>query len=130
MGTVCVVLISYWGLRRLVPPLQPCQSSISRTVIGPDKRFKAVVFERDCGATTAFSTQVSIAPANQELSDLAGNVFIAELADSGTEDKLGGPVVILEWKSERSLQLTYYKSARSYLKVARVGDISVTYEVK
>src|SRR5687767_10343542 len=44
-----------------------CGNDIQLTVVSPDRKLKAVVFERSCGATTGFSTQVSVLPADRDL---------------------------------------------------------------
>jgi hypothetical protein len=44
----------------------PCGNSIRATAPSPSGRAKAVVFVRDCGATTGYSTQVSVLPARAE----------------------------------------------------------------
>lgn len=81
----------------------------------PDKSLKAVIFQRDCGATTGFSKQVSILPANQSLPNESGNALVADTdhgkAPSGPG---GGPEVIAEWKSSRELVLRLHPSARTF----------------
>jgi hypothetical protein len=37
-----------------------CANEVLSQTVSPDAKMKAVVFQRDCGATTGFSTQVSI----------------------------------------------------------------------
>ena len=39
-----------------------CGTTIRRVVSAPSGKATAVIFERDCGATTSFSTQISIVP--------------------------------------------------------------------
>lgn len=53
---------------------------IDETLPALDK--KAVIFVRDCGTTTGYSTHLSILDCNEKLHDNSGNVFIAE-ADHG-----------------------------------------------
>ena len=45
--------------------------------ISPDKKYKAVVFERNINATTKQSYQLSIINANDEIKNKSGNVFIS-----------------------------------------------------
>ena len=49
-----------------------CGNEIFQEASSPDNSYKAVVFQRDCGATTGFSTQVSILGTNDELLNEAG----------------------------------------------------------
>jgi len=53
-----------------------CGNGIHAEVHSPDHRYKAIVFQRDCGATTGFSTQVSILKIDAELQNDSGNIFV------------------------------------------------------
>jgi hypothetical protein len=53
-----------------------CENEISQSVISPSGKMKAVVFSRNCGATTGANTQVSIIPASGMLLDDGGNTLI------------------------------------------------------
>lgn len=76
-----------------------CGNTETRTVVSPDGQIKAVVFERDCGATTGFSTQVSILRANQTLPDDGGNVLVTDASEAST--------VHVVWTGARTLQIQY-----------------------
>jgi hypothetical protein len=53
-----------------------CGNDVISEIYSPDKKMKVVVFRRSCGATTGFSTHVSILNAWDKLSnDEAGNVY-------------------------------------------------------
>ncbi|HEY7181405.1 MAG TPA: hypothetical protein VIC84_08295, partial [Blastocatellia bacterium] len=71
----CLLLLSIYsaGCLNLA---DGCGNEILRVHYSPTKKLKAVVFERDCGATTGFSAQISIIPANSDLPNKAGNVFV------------------------------------------------------
>lgn len=43
-----------------------------------DKKQKAILFTRDCGATTSFSTQISLLEDGEPLANEEGNIFIAK----------------------------------------------------
>jgi hypothetical protein len=55
-----------------------CGNTVIREVLSPDHRIKAVVFQRDCGATTGFSTQVSLLSAQATLPNYSGNIFLTD----------------------------------------------------
>jgi hypothetical protein len=55
-----------------------CGNYVHSTMISPDKRHKAVVFQRDCGATTGFTTQISILEKDDSLANSSGNIFIID----------------------------------------------------
>jgi hypothetical protein len=66
--------------------VDPCGNAVLSEEYSPNREFRAVVFERDCGATTGFSTQVSVLTANGQFltqpswlhSTQPGNVFVAD----------------------------------------------------
>ncbi len=53
-----------------------CGHTIYAELASPDIRYKAIVFERNCGATTDFSTQISILPMTETLPNESGNIFV------------------------------------------------------
>ena len=61
----------------------------------PDGLLDAVMFERDCGATTSVSTQVSIVQAGRQLRNEGGNLFVSS-----------GPVVSIGWQAPRTLLIS------------------------
>lgn len=74
-----------------------CGNTISQTVLSPDGQLKAVVFQRECGATTGFSTQISVLAADETLPDWGGNVFV--------ENK-GDPIKVV-WQGNRRLVIRH-----------------------
>jgi hypothetical protein len=105
-----------------------CANEILSSHYSPTKQLKAVVFQRDCGATTGFSTQISIMPANIDLPKEGGNVFVAD-TDHGKSPSGpgGGPPVQVEWKGESSLNITYDNRARVFLRKDTQEGITITY---
>lgn len=73
-----------------------CGNEIAQTIVSPSKALKAVVFSRNCGATTSFNTQVSIMRANEMLADEGGNTFIAD----------GSLPIVVNWQSEGALHIS------------------------
>ena len=72
----------------------------------PGGKFRAVVFERDCGATTGFSTNISIIPARSPLPNEQGNVFRADHPTTPA-----GPVI----RTRLPVGATRFKVARTVL---------------
>ena len=105
-----------------------CANEIHRIHHSPSKQLKAVVFQRDCGATTGFTTQISIISANSDLPNQAGNVFVSD-TDHGKSPSGpgGGPPVEVEWKGESSLNITYDNRARVFLRKDSQNGITITY---
>jgi hypothetical protein len=78
---------------------------------------KAVVFLRDCGATTNFSTQVSIVSAKEDTSNATGNVLILD----------GKVPLSLQWQSDKSLQVRGALPAKIFKQQRLVSSIAVNY---
>jgi hypothetical protein len=95
----------------------PCGNEISQTFASPSGKLKAVVFNRDCGATTGFSTQVSIIPSSESLPGAGGNTLI-----------LDGTVPLkVEWRSDSELHLSGLGAAKIFLQSPSTAGVSVSY---
>ncbi len=84
----------------------------------PSGRLRAVTFRRDCGATTGFSTQVSVLVASKPLPNEAGNVFIIE----------GEPRTIVRWITDQHLSISCSDPARDFKHETSFGDVQITYD--
>jgi len=104
-----------------------CGNTVLQDVPSPDGRRHAVVFTRDCGATTDFSTQVSVLTRAREAVG-GGNVFSAD-TDHGQipSDRGGGPAVMAEWIDGRTLRIRYRTGARVFKQDSRHDDTNVQY---
>ena len=91
-----------------------CENDMLATIPSPSGGRKLVIFQRDCGATTGFSTQASLLPAHDRLRG-SGNVFIAD-ADHGKAPSGpgGGPQLSARWIGEDTLELRYHPQARVF----------------
>ena len=77
-----------------------CANHEYASIMSPAGNYKAVIFQRDCGATTGFSTQISILSAGESLGNSKGNVYIIDGHPESASPKVG-------WESEN--QLTIYR---------------------
>ena len=77
-----------------------CANNINKIYFSPNKSLKAVVFQRDCGATTGFSTQISILKAKEELPNNKGNVFII----NGHPDSVQA---VVRWENNKEINIHY-----------------------
>jgi hypothetical protein len=84
-----------------------CGTQIFQEVYSPDNDYKAVVFQRDCGATTGFTTQISILKASKELPNNIGNIFAMDGHPDWTNAQL-------HWDTNRSLSVSYSESYRVF----------------
>ena len=105
-----------------------CQNSTVSSAAAPVGDRRAVLFQRDCGATTGFSSQVSVTGADETPSG-KGNAFIAD-TDHGSADAAswGGPWVELRWLSPQKLLIRYDAKARVFAQNTSVSGVTVTYE--
>ena len=107
-----------------------CNNNLLKEINSPNKQYKAVVFQRNCGATTDFSTQVSILPINSVLSNDSGNVFICDSNHGKAPSNSGGPQVEVEWKESDLLQITTNRNVRIFLSQDKLDNISIAYVKK
>jgi len=105
-----------------------CANRIVDSTLSPDGRHEAVLFERDCGATTDFSSQVAVIPYGTDLPNIYGNVFMAEPHGNPRRAPWGGPRVAIRWQSADHLVVTYDKNSHIYRRETKIGDVSVSYQ--
>lgn len=109
-----------------------CNNTAVKEVCSPNREYKVVVFERNCGATTGFSTQVSVFR-NSILSlsffKKSGNVFIADTNHGEAQAaEWGGPEVEVEWLNNNKLLLKYPKQARVFKSEKNKYEIKIVYK--
>ena len=101
-----------------------CGNEIYSKALSPNGKYKAVVFQRDCGATTGFSTQISIVSSSDELKNKSGNIYII---DGHPKDVLP----ILTWPSSTELRIEKSLSGPEYKAESNWGSlnkIKITYD--
>ncbi|MBW8303668.1 MAG: hypothetical protein K0M78_06955 [Brevundimonas sp.] len=105
-----------------------CANEVATRIEAPGNRRSAVVFERNCGTTTGFSTQISILAARAEPAG-AGNVFVAD-DDHGTAAAAswGGPWAETVWLDADHLLIRYDSRARVFTRNAEVSGVRITYQ--
>ncbi len=107
-GLVLLFLFAMWSLDRASAGFQlfGCDGEIYSSAPSPDGKLMAYAFERDCGATTGFSSFVIIRDAKEKLNltaDLVGNEIIFQ-ADGDYHPNL-------KWKSKNNLQVSFSPGA-------------------
>ncbi|MFH0783005.1 MAG: hypothetical protein V2B20_13800 [Pseudomonadota bacterium] len=109
-----------------------CGEMIIDKIPSPDGDFNAIVFERDCEATTSFSTQVALLRSRSTSSttphDRKKSFFVADcnhnLAPSGAG---GGPEVRIRWLSNNSLEIENHYMARIIRAESMSKGVSIQY---
>jgi hypothetical protein len=116
ISLVVIVLLMFGAGYYFVSSM--CANTVVTSSTSPNGKWKVVLFERNCGATTGFSSQISLMKLDEELSNEAGNIYIAEGYPKG---------YTLNWKSDVSVKIDG-ASANSNKKVTQLNGIQFSYE--
>ena len=105
-----------------------CSNSIISRADAPDRLHSAVMFLRDCGATTGFSTQVSVIAYGQQPSG-SGNIFRAD-DDHGSAAAgvWGGPWAEIKWLAADHLLIRYAAKSRLFDQNNEISGIKISYQ--
>lgn len=127
-GLPVPALLLYAAVAGLAGCSDACVNDEIASSVSPDGRHRAVMFQRDCGTTTGFSTQISVLERDAPLTG-SGNAFIAD-DDHGaaTTGEWGGPWAELRWQTGDRLMVRYARGARIFEQRVSVGTVSVSYE--
>ncbi len=79
---------------------------------------------RECGATTDFTTQISIDP---WVWQATGNTFVADAYNGGKRGTWGGPWADMAWIGPNHLIVTYDDQARIFDRHEVVNGVRITY---
>ncbi len=105
-----------------------CSNEVVTRLASPDGEREAVMFQRDCGATTGFSTQISILEAGEQLSG-GGNTFRADddqgAARTGT---WGGSWAEMKWLASDRLLIRFATKSRLFEQDESVLGVAIRYE--
>lgn len=116
----------------LVLAIAGCSDACSNTVVqsadAPDGFHTAVMFQRDCGATTGFSTQISVLGPGERLAG-GGNAFsIDDDHGKAANGHWGGPWAEMHWLDRDRLIVRYAAKARIFESHGSVSGVSVRYQ--
>src|SRR3954466_10499695 len=107
----CFMRTTCFGILSIFLTAGCCQNTIDYQTVSPDGKHTAVVFTRDCGATTAYSSQITVVRGGKVTSVSGlGNIFIGDQDDQ----------IKIVWDSSKALtvQVSPYcrisKSEKSY----------------
>jgi hypothetical protein len=102
----------------------PCENRVLSEFPAPIGNVSVIVFERSCGATTGFSTHVSILKEFGELRKLPGNVFVADSDHGAVKDM----TVTVRWAAPDLVVIRYPAQARVFKKEVQANGVHVAYE--
>jgi hypothetical protein len=118
-GTLFLFVVGYMFFDLMADGL--CGNEVFHETISPNQERRAIIFQRDCGATTGFSTQVSIVDSGRELENKSGNVLT--MNGRPRENNL-----ILNWKGSNELKVISGKTEELNYKAISVGDVTISYD--
>lgn len=105
-----------------------CANEVISETASPDGKLRAIVFQRDCGATTGFSTQVALLPRTEKFEESTASFFSADtnhgLIPSGPG---GGPEVAVHWNSHASLVVSHHPDARIFRSESKSNNVQIQY---
>lgn len=102
-------------------------------VLSPDGKWDAMLMVRNGGATTDFSTQLSLVRAGSRLARETaicrpGNVFVADANDGAiVVDHRGLMPVSVVWESGTQLRITYPPNARVFKRERHFQTLTINY---
>lgn len=102
-----------------------CGSYPYKTVTSPNGEYKAVIYQFDCGATTGFSTQISVLEVGEEVPNESGNIFSSD----GHPEQVAPDVT---WVNEEHINVQKVPGVTVYTQEESWGlpwsSIKITYE--
>jgi len=104
-----------------------CKDTVVERLLSPDGKHEAVLFQRDCGATTGFTTQISVVEPGEKVSG-GGNTFVAD--DDHGKARVGaweGPWAEINWLSANRVQISYARRSRIFEQSESVGPVEIVY---
>lgn len=126
---VAACLVGALGVGLYLLPDAMCANEPLGEALSPDGARKAVVFQRDCGATTGFSTQVSVIASSSTLDNSSGNVFVADTDRGGAPaGPGGGPWVSVHWRAPDQLLVRHHANARVFKAELQFRAVHIRYE--
>src|ERR1043166_8245063 len=126
LGTLVILTLGVCAVCPLACSL--CTNSPVGEYWSPTYVRRLVVFERSCGSTTGFSTQVSLLPASRDWPRGVGNVFVAD-DDHGSESLGERHTLKLTalWLTEDRVLISYSAKARVFRRQSEVNGVAIQY---
>lgn len=124
------VILAVWVGRFFFLMGSTCGNEILESLNSPNGTKKVVVFVRNCGATTDWSTQASIIGIDDALSSNdTGNAMIID-PDYGKAKPLaikGWAIIKAKWENPNLLNLHHSKDAAVYFQDEKIGNVEIKF---
>ena len=105
----------------------PVNSIVSK-IVSPDKKHIVYIFERNAGATTSHSTQISLLPSSDPPPNSSGNIFVAD-TDLGIAHAAtwGGPQVQVRWENPTKIEIAYSADSRIFTNKNKLYGVEICF---
>jgi hypothetical protein len=115
--TIIVIIAVYFAGKYALNALfgDICGNDLKQKIPSPNGENVAYIFERNCGATTGLSPQLSILNKGDKFQNESGNTFRTDKEFS------------VEWLSDKNLKVIYDKSSEVYEMDKKVNGIVIEY---
>ncbi|WP_338848316.1 hypothetical protein V8J88_05595 [Massilia sp. W12] len=123
-----LLMIGGFALRAMLEStMQPqCQNQILSTLVAPQGKHSAILFARDCGATTGgLARHIALLPAGAQLPAQEGGFFVAVLHRDAPAP---AEPVRLAWRPNGDLQITVAPGMEMYHGATSVRGVAIHYQ--
>jgi len=120
-----VLLAAGCGAEPGEPPSVACGNAPGDETLSPSGARKVVVFVRDCGATTEFSTRLAILPYEGSLAADSTGFAIVDPKQGAAGSR---PLILPDWTSDTALVVRHLPSTRWLRQEPRSGGVAITYQ--
>jgi hypothetical protein len=129
LAAIIGILITVFAIFISSMVSETCGNTISSTVPSPTQEWKIVTYSRSCGATSGFSTHISVLKTNQSLPNEGGNAFSAYSEQGRASINEAGLIRIeSEWLNEKTILVKYDSMATVDEQDDRVNGITIEYK--
>ena len=99
--------------------LGPCETEVRARVNSPDGKWTAISSVVNCGATVAFSAEVSVVPSDWKMPDDAHIVYVGYHSDESVKCR---------WTDSKHLEIQKAEGAETHQDVAKLDVVIITYK--
>jgi hypothetical protein len=100
---------------------QLCRNENLASRDNPARTLKLIKFDRDCGATTGNSVQISVLKFQESLQNLGGNIFISKNYDKDID---------MAWENDSTILIQYPKKLVIIKREDQYDNLKVKYQDK
>jgi hypothetical protein len=118
--------VAWPALPSIIPFNVECGNTLLSRLPSPDGKRELVVYERNCGATTGFSTQASVLRSSDSLPQ-DPNSFVVIDSDHGRAPSGpgGGPILVGLWTGNDSLLVQFDRRARVFTQKRKMRGVTI-----